>query len=298
MTMIPQTITNPEKKSWRKTNLMKNETSLFSRLFFGIILSLFTVLSILPLIWLALSSFKTTQEFQFNRLGLPINWFFKNYSLAWKIAGMGKLIFNSVFYTSISTIAVVFLSLAAAFAFAKIKSKATPFLYGSFVIGILLTIQSIMVPLFLMANTLNLLDTRLGVLIPYVGFGLPIGVYLCTEYVKSIHDSIVESARIDGAGYFKIFGAIIIPMAKPVVSTLAILNVLAVWNEFMLINILVSTDEMKSLPVGIMKFSSALSSDYGKQFAALVIGLLPLLLFYLVFRNKITEGVSAGAIKG
>lgn len=298
MTMIPQTITNPEKKSWRKTNLMKNETSLFSRLFFGIILSLFTVLSILPLIWLALSSFKTTQEFQFNRLGLPINWFFKNYSLAWKIAGMGKLIFNSVFYTSISTIAVVFLSLAAAFAFAKIKSKATPFLYGSFVIGILLTIQSIMVPLFLMANTLNLLDTRLGVLIPYVGFGLPIGVYLCTEYVKSIHDSIVESARIDGAGYFKIFGAIIIPMAKPVVSTLAILNVLAVWDEFMLINILVSTDEMKSLPVGIMKFSSALSSDYGKQFAALVIGLLPLLLFYLVFRNKITEGVSAGAIKG
>jgi raffinose/stachyose/melibiose transport system permease protein len=298
MKMIPQTITNPEKKSQPKTNLMKNETSLFSRLFFGIILSLFTVLSILPLIWLALSSFKTTQEFQFNRLGLPINWFFKNYSLAWKIAGMGKLIFNSVFYTSISTIAVVFLSLAAAFAFAKIKSKATPFLYGSFVIGILLTIQSIMVPLFLMANTLNLLDTRLGVLIPYVGFGLPIGVYLCTEYVKSIHDSIVESARIDGAGYFKIFGAIIIPMAKPVVSTLAILNVLAVWNEFMLINILVSTDEMKSLPVGIMKFSSALSSDYGKQFAALVIGLLPLLSFYLVFRNKITEGVSAGAIKG
>ncbi|HBT16993.1 MAG TPA: sugar ABC transporter permease, partial [Firmicutes bacterium] len=128
--------------------------------------------------------------------------------------------------------------------------------------------------------------------------GLPLGVYLCTEYVKSIHDSIVESARIDGAGYFKIFGVIILPMAKPVVSTLAILNVLTVWNEFMMINILVSRETLKSLPVGIMKFSSALSSDYGKQFAALVIGLLPLLLFYLVFRNKITEGVSAGAVKG
>ncbi|HBK69776.1 MAG TPA: sugar ABC transporter permease [Firmicutes bacterium] len=300
MKIIPQTIADPikEKQPRRKKNLVQNEAGIVSRLFFGVVLSLFSVLSILPLVWLALSSFKTTQEFQMNRLGLPINWFFKNYLFAWKIGNMGTLVLNSLFYTSISTIAVIFFSLAAAFAFAKIKSKATPFLYGSFVIGILLTIQSIMVPLFLMANTVNLLDTRLGVLIPYVGLGLPLGVYLCTEYVKSIHDSIVESARIDGAGYFKIFGVIILPMAKPVVSTLAILNVLAVWNEFMMINILVSRETLKSLPVGIMKFSSALSSDYGKQFAALVIGLLPLLLFYLVFRNKITEGVSAGAVKG
>jgi raffinose/stachyose/melibiose transport system permease protein len=300
MKIIPQTIADPikEKQPRRKKNLVQNEAGIVSRLFFGVVLSLFSVLSILPLVWLALSSFKTTQEFQMNRLGLPLNWFFKNYLFAWKIGNMGTLVLNSLFYTSISTIAVIFFSLAAAFAFAKIKSKATPFLYGSFVIGILLTIQSIMVPLFLMANTVNLLDTRLGVLIPYVGLGLPLGVYLCTEYVKSIHDSIVESARIDGAGYFKIFGVIILPMAKPVVSTLAILNVLAVWNEFMMINILVSRETLKSLPVGIMKFSSALSSDYGKQFAALVIGLLPLLLFYLVFRNKITEGVSAGAVKG
>ncbi|HBG17393.1 MAG TPA: sugar ABC transporter permease [Firmicutes bacterium] len=300
MKIIPQTIADPikEKQPRRKKNLVQNEAGIVSRLFFGVVLSLFSVLSILPLVWLALSSFKTTQEFQMNRLGLPINWFFKNYLFAWKIGNMGTLVLNSLFYTSISTIAVIFFSLAAAFAFAKIKSKATPFLYGSFVIGILLTIQSIMVPLFLMANTVNLLDTRLGVLIPYVGLGLPLGVYLCTEYVKSIHDSIVESARIDGAGYFKIFGVIILPMAKPVVSTLAILNVLTVWNEFMMINILVSRETLKSLPVGIMKFSSALSSDYGKQFAALVIGLLPLLLFYLVFRNKITEGVSAGAVKG
>ncbi len=300
MKIIPQTIADPikEKQPRRKKNLVQNEAGIVSRLFFGVVLSLFSVLSILPLVWLALSSFKTTQEFQMNRLGLPLNWFFKNYLFAWKIGNMGTLVLNSLFYTSISTIAVIFFSLAAAFAFAKIKSKATPFLYGSFVIGILLTIQSIMVPLFLMANTVNLLDTRLGVLIPYVGLGLPLGVYLCTEYVKSIHDSIVESARIDGAGYFKIFGVIILPMAKPVVSTLAILNVLTVWNEFMMINILVSRETLKSLPVGIMKFSSALSSDYGKQFAALVIGLLPLLLFYLVFRNKITEGVSAGAVKG
>ncbi|HBT16994.1 MAG TPA: hypothetical protein DEB05_08580, partial [Firmicutes bacterium] len=174
MKIIPQTIADPikEKQPRRKKNLVQNEAGIVSRLFFGVVLSLFSVLSILPLVWLALSSFKTTQEFQMNRLGLPLNWFFKNYLFAWKIGNMGTLVLNSLFYTSISTIAVIFFSLAAAFAFAKIKSKATPFLYGSFVIGILLTIQSIMVPLFLMANTVNLLDTRLGVLIPYVGLGL------------------------------------------------------------------------------------------------------------------------------
>lgn len=300
MRTIPLTIEDPlkKKKERHQPRTLHDEAGFISRIFFGLILTLFAVLSIAPLIWLALSSFKTTQEFQLNRLGLPATWFFKNYPQAWQIGNMGVLIKNSVFYTTVSTLAVIVLSMAAAFAFAKIKSKATPILYGSFVIGILLTIQSIMVPLFLMANAVNLLDTRLGVLIPYTGLGLPIGVYLCTEFVKGIHDSIIESARIDGAGYFQILAKIIFPMAKPVISTLAILNVLGVWNEFMMINILVSREALKSLPVGIMKFSSALSSDYGKQFAALVIGLLPLLLFYLAFRNKITEGVSAGAVKG
>lgn len=300
MKIIPQMsiIDRWAKKTSRSNQKLQKEVGFIPRLFFNLVLFLFAVLSILPLLWLVLSSFKTTQEFQMNRLGLPVNWFFKNYLYAWQIGNMSTLIKNSVFYTTVSTLAVILLSMMAAFAFAKIKSKATPILYGSFVIGILLTIQSIMVPLFLMANAVNLLDTRLGVLIPYVGLGLPIGVYLCTEYIKGIHDSIVESARIDGASYFRIFWLIIIPMAKPVISTLAILHVLSVWNEFMMINIIVSTESLKTLPIGIMKFSSALASDYGKQFAALVIGLLPLLAFYLSFRNKITEGVTAGAVKG
>jgi raffinose/stachyose/melibiose transport system permease protein len=135
-------------------------------------------------------------------------------------------------------------------------------------------------------------------LIPYIGMGMPMAVYLCTEFIKGIPDSVVESARIDGASYLKILQAIIWPMTRPVAVTLAILNIAGVWNEFMLINILVSSESLRTLPVGILRFSSALSSDYGRQFAALVIGMLPMVIFYLVFRNQITKGVSAGAIKG
>lgn len=278
--------------------MAKKEISVPMRVALYVVLLTFTVMTLYPIFWLVMSSFKTTQEFQLNRLGLPSGLHIDNYVQAWRIGEFNQLLLNSVIYTAATTLAIVVFSLSAGFAFAKLRSKATPFLHGSFVVGILLTLQSIMIPLFLMSVASGLYNTRLGVLIPYIGIGMPLGVYLCTEYIKSIPDSVIDSAKIDGASYLKIFTAIIIPMAKPVATTLAILNVTGIWNEFMLINILVSKNSLKSMPVGIMKFSSALSSDYGKQFAALVIGMLPMLIFYVIFRNKIAEGVSAGAVKG
>lgn len=278
--------------------MAKKEISVPMRVALYVVLLTFTVMTLYPIFWLVMSSFKTTQEFQLNRLGLPSGLHIDNYVQAWRIGEFNQLLLNSVIYTAATTLAIVVFSLSAGFAFAKLRSRATPFLHGSFVVGILLTLQSIMIPLFLMSVASGLYNTRLGVLIPYIGIGMPLGVYLCTEYIKSIPDSVIDSAKIDGASYLKIFTAIIIPMAKPVATTLAILNVTGIWNEFMLINILVSKNSLKSMPVGIMKFSSALSSDYGKQFAALVIGMLPMLIFYIIFRNKIAEGVSAGAVKG
>jgi len=123
-------------------------------------------------------------------------------------------------------------------------------------------------------------------------------VYLATEYIKSIPNALIESARIDGASFFTIFRKIIVPMSLPVAVTLSILNISNIWNEFALINILVSKTELKSLPLGIFKFSGSLSTDYGKQFAALTIGMVPMLLFYIIFRKQITKGVAAGAVKG
>ena len=263
-----------------------------------LILILFTILAIYPILWLFINSFKTTTEFQTNKLGLPEAFAVINYKDAWVRGQFPVLIMNSVIYTGITTVSIVILSFMGAFGFAKIANKATKWIHGSYIIGILMTLQSIMIPLFLIINWSGLYNTRLGVLIPYIGIGLPMGIYLGTEYIRSIPDALIESARIDGAKYFKIFFAIIIPMAQPVAVTLAILTVSGTWNEFMLINILTSTDALKSLPVGIQKFAGALSVDYGKQFAALVIGLIPMLVFYVVFRKEITKGVSAGAVKG
>lgn len=262
------------------------------------VLFAFAVLTIYPLLWVIINSFKSTQAFQLNRMGLPNPWYFGNFPYVWEFGNFGTLFYNSAFYTTIATAAIILGSLSAGFAFAKLPSRLTKLLYGSFIVGILLTIQSIMVPLFLMINSAGLYNTRLGVLIPYIGFGLPIGVYLCTEFIRGIPSSLIESARIDGASYLRVFASIIVPMAKPVVATLSILTIHSVWNEFMLINILVSSNSLKSLPVGILMFSGALSTDYGRQFAGIVIGMVPMIIVYLIFRKQITKGIAAGAIKG
>jgi raffinose/stachyose/melibiose transport system permease protein len=264
-----------------------------------LIMALFTLLAIYPLLWLIIQSFKTTQEYlTTSKLALPALWFPGNYHYAWRMGKFGILLLNSIFYTAVTVISVVVLGFMAGFAFAKIKSKATPLLHGIFIIGILLTLQSIMVPLFLMVNAVGLYNTRLGVLIPYIGIGLPMGVYLGTEFIRSIPDALIESARIDGAKYLRIFASIIFPMSAPVAMTVGILTFTSTWNEFMLINILTSNDLIKSIPVGINRFSGSLASDYGKQFSALVIGMIPMVAFYLIFREKITQGVAAGAVKG
>ncbi|AEF84884.1 ABC transporter, permease protein [Treponema primitia ZAS-2] len=264
-----------------------------------LVMFIFTVLAIYPILWLVIQSFKTTQEYlTTSKLALPKLWFPGNYPYAWKLGKFGMLLLNSLFYTIVTVMGVVVFGFMAGFAFAKIKNKATPLLHGMFIVGILITLQSIMVPLFLMVNTVHLYDTRLGILIPYIGIGLPMGVYLSTEYIRHIPEALIESARLDGTGYLKTFFFIIFPMSAPVAMTVGILTFTGTWNEFMLINILAASDTIKSIPVGVGRFSGALASDYGKQFSALVIGLIPMLLFYLIFRRQITKGVAAGAVKG
>jgi raffinose/stachyose/melibiose transport system permease protein len=283
-----------------------------------LVMSVFALMTAYPILWLIMNSFKPTPEYRVNRIGLPRTWTLVNYVGAWKIGEFSKLIGNSFLYTIGASIGIILVATLAGFAFAKIKSKATAPIYGSFVIGILLSIQSLMVPIFLEVSQLDRIindllrligiigqqninifyNSRLGVLLIYIGAGLPIAVYLCTEYIRGIPDSLIEAARLDGAGYFETFRRVILPMAVPIAMTVTILNITKIWNEFALINILVSKTELKSMPLGIYRFSGTMASDYGKQFAALVIGMAPMLIFYIIFRKQITKGVFAGAVKG
>lgn len=264
------------------------------------VLLLFTVLATYPIIWLILQSFKTNQQYmRLNKLALPPSFYTDNYDFMWTRMGFQTFFMNSLFYATVTVIMVVILSNMAGFAFAKLHYKVTKWLFGIFIVGILLTLQSILIPLFLMINAAGLFNTRLGVLIPYIGLGLPMAIYLCTDFIKKgIPDELLEAARIDGAGYLRVFTTIVLPMCAPVSVTLAIITFSGTWNEFVLMNILTSGDKYKSLPAAVGRFAGTLGSDFGKLFTGLTISLIPIVVFYLIFRNQITKGVAAGAVKG
>lgn len=273
--------------------------SLAAKIIVYAIMIAFTILTVYPILWLVLQSFKTnTVYLTTNKLSLPATWYVGNYSFVWVQGKFGNFFVNSVIYALVTVAAVVVLSNMAGFAFAKIPLKLTKLLHGLFIVGILLTLQSILIPLFLMVNAAGIYNTRLAVLIPYIALGLPMGVYLCTDFIKSIHDELLESARIDGAGYMRTFTRIVLPMCAPVSVTLAIITFTGTWNEFILMNLMTATDKYKAIPAAVGRFSGSLGSDYGKLFTSLTVALIPILIFYLIFRNQITKGVAAGAVKG
>lgn len=259
----------------------------------------FAVMTIYPILWLFIQSFKSNQTYlTTSKLSLPETWYFGNYVFVWVRTKFYNFFFNSVIYATITTGVVVLFANMAGYAFAKLKMKITKLLHGLFIVGILLTIQSILIPLFIMTNAVGLFDTRLGILIIYVALGLPMGVYLATDFIKNIHDELLESARMDGAGYIRTFASIVFPMCAPVSVTLGIVTFIGTWNEFIMMDLLTASDKYKSIPAAVGRFAGALGSDYGKLFASLAISLIPIMIFYFAFRKQITKGVAAGAVKG
>lgn len=262
-----------------------------------IVMTLFTVLTIAPLIWLFYSSFKLNGAIMQSTLGLPQHPTLANYVRAWAIGDMGILFINSIIYTGVATSVTVILAVATGYGFAKFDYRITGFLYFFIMLGLLINVQSVLAPLFIVETRIHLADTRLGVIIPYVAFGLPVGVYLATAYIKGVPDSLAESAIIDGAGYLTIFRTIILPVSRPVVATMTILTFVNNWNEFPLIFVLTSRTAIRSLPYGINSFAGTVNQDYGLQFAALVIGTLPMIIFYLFFHERLAQGFAEGALK-
>ena len=260
-------------------------------------MTLFTFLTIAPLLWTFLSSLKPHALIIQKPFDLFVEWSLSNYVTAWELGEMGILFINSVLYSTIATVVTVFLALASGYAFSKFGYRISKVLYGFFAAGLLITVHSVLVPIFVMENWLNIDNTRLGVLIPYIGFGMPFQVFLATSFIRNLPTSLEEAARIDGAGYLQIFWRIVLPMSTPVAVTMLIYAFLGNWNEFVLIMVLTSDSAIRSLPAGINALPGGMARYYGFQFAALCIGTLPMILFYVVFRRQIAKGFAAGSIK-
>ena len=267
------------------------------RVFAYIFLIFFTLITLLPLVWMLYSSFKLQGEIMLFPLGLPKEPTLKNYFDAWMHGNMGIAALNSAIYTGVGTFFTVLCALSAGYALTKFGYKSSKNYYAVFTLGLLITVNSVIAPLFIMETRIGLYDTRLGVILPYIAFGLPMAVLLACSYIRGIPDSLIEAALIDGATYIQVFFRIIIIVSSPVIATIGVLTFLRNWNEFILVFILTSGENMRSLPVSINAFAGRLNVNYGMQFAALVIGTLPMILFYISAHGLLIRGFGEGALK-
>jgi raffinose/stachyose/melibiose transport system permease protein len=221
-----------------------------------------------------------------------------NYESAFVRGALGFKFLNSLIYAGLSTLLIILFGTMTAFALSKMQFKKISLVVMTlFGLGYLISIPSLIIPLFLMLTAVGLIDTHLGLILVYTAFGLPLSVLLSTQFMRGLPNSLVESAYIDGASVFRTFWSIIFPMTTPVVITISILSALGIWNEFLLVLVLASSELTKSLPVGVFSFSSLTSTQLGWQLAALVIATLPAMIVYFIFNQRLTKGVVAGAVK-
>lgn len=265
----------------------------------GVILAVWTVVSIFPLYWMITFSFKDNNEiFNGNALSLPKVWNISNYTDALGKGNMGRYFLNSVLVTGVTIFLTVMISLMASYAVSRMLWKGRELLNNIFMLGLTLPIHAALLPVFLILRDVHLLNTFSSLIIPYTAFALAMAIMICNSFMIGIPDELEESACMDGCGTFGIFFRIIVPLMRPAVSTLAIFTFLQAWNELMFATVFVSDSTHRTLTVGMQSLVGTYSTNWGPVGAALVVATVPTVIVYLLMSRKVQESLVAGAIKG
>ncbi len=251
----------------------------------------------LPMVWMVLSSFKSNADIFSAPLALPTNIDLSRWAEAWEVGNIGHYALNSVIVTGTSVFSILWIGAGAAFAFSRYRFRGRRLLMGIFALGLLLPLQSYFIAQSTLFKQLQIIDTRLALIIPYTAMGLPLAVYLLKVYLDALPDELFEAARIDGAGDLRTFLLVALPLLRPGLATVAIFSALACWNEFLLALLYIQDDALKTIPTGLLAFSSRYVTDYSLLFSALSIITLPMIVIYVLFNRHIVEGITAGSLK-
>ncbi|EET59972.1 ABC transporter, permease protein [Marvinbryantia formatexigens DSM 14469] len=278
---------------------MKKYTGFIGKYLFYLILLLWTVISIFPLYWMILFSFKDNNEiFNKSALSLPESWNLTNYVEALTKGQMGRYFFNSILVTGITIFLTLVIALMASYAVSRLLWKGRTLLNNIFMLGLTLPIHAALLPVFLILRSMHMLNTFSSLFIPYTAFALAMAIMICNSFMMNIPEELEESACMDGCGTFGIFFRIIVPLMKPAVSTIAIFTFLQAWNELMFATVFVSDSAHRTLTVGMQSLVGTYSTNWGPIGAALVIATIPTVIVYLFMSKKVQDSLVAGAIKG
>lgn len=261
---------------------------------------LYLIVSIYPLFWMISYSLKNNDEiFVTNPFGLPTTFRFENYINAWQQFNIPRYFMNSFVVSTISTLLIMLLALMFAFAVARMKWRFNSLARTYMIIGMFMPLQVIMIPLALLVRDFHLTNTYGALILPYVAIGLPFSTMVFYGFLMAIPKEIEEAACMDGASIYRLFLSIIVPLALPAIATVAIFQFLNNWNEFTLAYILISDENMKTLPLGLLFFQGSYSTDWGAMGAVMTIASLPMVLVYLFLSEQVERAMTVGsAVKG
>ena len=267
--------------------------SISKHIFTYALLALFMV----PFYLMVINSFKTTQAFISDPFALPASIGFANYVLAFERMNFLNAFANSLVITVISVMLILITSAMSAYFLVRFNWKINKIIFAIFVASMIVPFQAVMIPLVSIYGGLELLNNRWILIFMYAGFGQAFAVFIFHGFVKNIPLEIEEAATIDGCGRLQTFFKIVLPMLMPVVSTVLILNVLWIWNDFLLPSLILISPAQRTLPLSTFSFFMAFSVDLAPLMAGIVLTILPVLAVYLICQRQIISGIVQGAVK-
>lgn len=276
----------------------KPGTAVPAKIFLYLLVITVGLVYLFPFVWMILSSFKLNKDV----LAIPVRflppvWNFQSYFNAFHYADYDfpRYIFNSVLVAACAVLLTVALSTSSGYGFAKFKFRGNVALFTLVLSTLMIPFEAIIVPLFILVRHLGMQDSYLGLIIPE---GLTaFGVFLMRQFIYSVPDELIESARIDGASEFLIFGRIVVPLVKTAVLALVIFHVQWVWNLLLWPLVVISTPEMRTLPQAIALFTGVYFTPYPEQLAISVVACLPLVILYLFLSRNFVQGVALTGLK-
>jgi len=253
-----------------------------------------------PFLFVLFSSVKTdNQAIASNPFGLPSSIIFDNYMNAWVNAKISTYFFNSLYIGVLSACLSILFAAMLAFAVTRMRfNRLSAVVFQLILLGMLIPNNSLLLPIYSMMRNLNVLDTHMALILPYVANAIPFSVIILAAFMRSIPGEIEEAAVMDGLGSAGVFFRVMLPLTVPAIVTVFIINFLGNWNEFLLANYFLSKDELRTLPVGMVGFRDAYNTNYAQMSAGIVFSVLPVMIIYAVLQEKIIEGVTAGSVKG
>lgn len=270
----------------------------------SLLVFLVSLIHLSPLYLLLVNSFKTREELYDNVLSLPKNLSFQYYSVAMDRMNIVTAVMNSLIITIVSTAFIILLSSMTAWVLARNESHIwAKVIYMTFVATMLIPFQTLMMPLIQVFSKLQqytgiaIIDTRQGLIFMYIGFGAAMSVFLYHGFIKSIPISLEEAGYIDGASRWTVFWKIVFPMLRPITNTVVILNVIWIWNDYLLPSLVLSSDSVKTIPLSTFSFFGQFTIQWNLAMAGLVMTILPVIMFYAFAQRNIIRGIAEGAVK-